>query len=68
MTGKAARTGVVSMAMAALEQNLAPRERIVSDALAVALRPPLARSVIGNVGAGATRKMAAWAERRYPGL
>ncbi len=56
------------MALVALEQRFAPRERIVTDDLAAALLPPTARAALARMGPRAASVMAAFAERRYPGL
>lgn len=56
------------MAIVALEQRYAPRERIVTDDLAASLLPSAARAVLARMGPRAATIMAALAERRYPGL
>lgn len=68
MTREAAGTGVGPMTIVALEQRLPLRERIVCDALAVSLLPPVSRWIVAWTSAGAAKTMAALAERRYPGL
>ncbi|MFP6561898.1 SAM-dependent methyltransferase [Paraburkholderia sp. B3] len=68
MTHEAARTSVDPMALVALEQHFAPRERIVTDPLAVALLPGAARAALARMGPRAANVLAALAERRYPGL
>jgi methyltransferase (TIGR00027 family) len=68
VTREAAQTGVGPMALVALEQYFAPRERIVTDPLAVALLPGAARAALARMGPRAANVLAAFAERRYPGL
>ena len=68
MTQAAAQTGVGPMALVAVEQRLAPHRRIVDDDLAAALLPAPARWLIALMGARTAARMAAMAERKYPGL
>jgi len=68
MTREAAQTGVGPMALVALEQRYAARERIVTDDLAAALLPSAARAALARMGPRAASVLAVLAERRYPGL
>ncbi|CAB3808999.1 hypothetical protein LMG28688_06906 [Paraburkholderia caffeinitolerans] len=68
MTQEAAQTGVGPMALVAIEQRLAPHRRIVDDELAAALLPTPARLLIALMGSRTAARMAAMAERKYPGL
>lgn len=67
-TTRIAGTGIGPMALVALEQRFAPRERIVTDDLAVSLLSPVAQAALARMGPRAAAVLAAFAERRYPGL
>jgi methyltransferase (TIGR00027 family) len=68
MTQEAAQTGVGPMALVAVEQRLPLERRIVDDDLAASLLPAPARLLIALMGTRTAARLAAMAERKYPGL